>query len=186
MFFPATRICTGTRHRIRQTFGDPSGKPLPVLGACAFGALTSVGTDLVFFLIAGGRKDQAPSYASLLGTAASGCISGLIGFGVGKIASNLLKPSIGKILSEHVASAEKRFLEEGFTRGQLRALVDHPNLEAAFKGERIDTFAKESAAMNFEEYDVAPEDELNRILWYVAKGPNVPYPTPIHRAVFTK
>ena len=40
--------------------------------------------------------------------------------------------------------------------------------------------------MNFSEYDLAPEDELNRILWYVAKGPDVPYPAPIHRALFTK
>src|ERR1051326_963958 len=31
---------------------------------------------------------------------------------------------------------------------------------------------------------VAPEDELNRILWYNAR-PNEPYPTPIHRALFT-
>ncbi len=96
--------------------------------------------------VAGGRKDQAPTHASLFGTATSGCASGLIGFGVGKLASNLLKPSVGKILSEHVAAAQKRFLQEGFTRRQLRALVDHPNLEAAFKGERIDTFAKQLVA----------------------------------------
>jgi hypothetical protein len=46
--------------------------------------------------------------------------------------------------------------------------------------------AKESARMNFRDYDLAPEDELNRILWRVAKGPDVPYPTPIHRAIFTE
>jgi hypothetical protein len=46
--------------------------------------------------------------------------------------------------------------------------------------------AKQSARMNFRGYDLAPEDELNRILWRVAKGPDVPYPTPIHRAVFTE
>jgi hypothetical protein len=40
--------------------------------------------------------------------------------------------------------------------------------------------------MNFEEYDRAPEDELNRVLWRWKKGPNVPYPAPIHRAVFTQ
>jgi hypothetical protein len=39
--------------------------------------------------------------------------------------------------------------------------------------------------MNFREYDLAPEDELNRILWHVAKGADAPYPTPIHRAIFT-
>jgi len=45
--------------------------------------------------------------------------------------------------------------------------------------------AKESAKMNFREYDRAPEDALNRILWAAAKGTDAPYPTPIHRAVFT-
>jgi len=33
---------------------------------------------------------------------------------------------------------------------------------------------------------LAPEDELNRILWRAAKGPGVPYPTPIHRVIFTE
>jgi hypothetical protein len=46
--------------------------------------------------------------------------------------------------------------------------------------------AAASAAMDFSDYDLAPEDEMNRILWEVAKGPDVPYPTPIHRAVFVK
>lgn len=46
-------------------------------------------------------------------------------------------------------------------------------------------FAKESGRMNFRGFDLAPEDELNRILWYTAK-PDVPYPTPIHRAIFTQ
>jgi len=45
--------------------------------------------------------------------------------------------------------------------------------------------AKKSARMNFEEYDRAPEDELNRILWAAAKGVDAPYPAPIHRALFT-
>jgi hypothetical protein len=45
--------------------------------------------------------------------------------------------------------------------------------------------ARESARMNFSHYDLAPEDELNRILWSVAR-PNDPYPTPIHRVLFTK
>ena len=42
-----------------------------------------------------------------------------------------------------------------------------------------------SKSMNFTDYDLAPEDELNRVLWADAKGINTPYPTPIHRAVFT-
>jgi hypothetical protein len=45
-------------------------------------------------------------------------------------------------------------------------------------------FAKESSRMNFSAWDLAPEDELNRILWYSAR-PDEPYPTPIHRALFT-
>jgi hypothetical protein len=45
--------------------------------------------------------------------------------------------------------------------------------------------AKESARMNFREYDLAPEDELNRILWHAARGTEVPYPTPIHRMLFS-
>ncbi len=46
-------------------------------------------------------------------------------------------------------------------------------------------FAKQSQAMDFSDYDRAPEDELNRILWYVAKGPDKPYPAPIHRALIS-
>jgi YVTN family beta-propeller protein len=46
--------------------------------------------------------------------------------------------------------------------------------------------ARASARMDWSEYDRIPEDPLNRILWRAAKGPNVPYPAPIHRAVFTR
>lgn len=49
--------------------------------------------------------------------------------------------------------------------------------------------ARASARMNWDEYDdfdAEGEDTLNRILWHAAKGPNVPYPAPIHRAVFTR
>jgi YVTN family beta-propeller protein len=46
-------------------------------------------------------------------------------------------------------------------------------------------YAMESSRMNFSDWDLAPEDELNRILWYAAR-PNEPYPTPIHRALFTQ
>ena len=45
--------------------------------------------------------------------------------------------------------------------------------------------AKASAMMNFDEYDEAPEDALNRVLWAAAKG-DAPYPTPIHRALIWK
>lgn len=46
--------------------------------------------------------------------------------------------------------------------------------------------ALESGKMDFSEYDRAPEDALNRILWRAVKGAEVPYPAPIHRAVFTR
>jgi hypothetical protein len=34
-------------------------------------------------------------------------------------------------------------------------------------------------------HSVDSEDELNRILWVAAKGPDVPYPAPIHRVFIT-
>lgn len=46
--------------------------------------------------------------------------------------------------------------------------------------------AEESAKIDWSEYDRVPEDAVNRILWRLAKGPDVPYPGPIHRALFTK
>ncbi len=41
-----------------------------------------------------------------------------------------------------------------------------------------------SAKMDFEENDRADEDQLNRILWAVAKGPETPYPPTVRRANF--
>jgi YVTN family beta-propeller protein len=42
-----------------------------------------------------------------------------------------------------------------------------------------------SKKMDFSAYDLAPEDELNHVLWADAKGIDTPYPTPIHGALFT-
>ncbi len=61
-----------------------------------------------------------------------------------------------------------------------------PQVDLLAKNTAKSPKAKESARMNFRAYDLAPEDELNRILWLAAKGPDVPYPAPIHRVVFTK
>jgi YVTN family beta-propeller protein len=61
------------------------------------------------------------------------------------------------------------------------AIVPRINLLA--KNTKQSPFAAESKKMNFSEYDLAPEDELNRILWYAAKGLDADYPTPIHRAI---
>jgi phospholipase C len=60
-----------------------------------------------------------------------------------------------------------------------------PSVELTARNTGKSPGAKESAKMNFREFDRAPEDALNRILWAAAKGPDAPYPTPIHRAVFT-
>jgi hypothetical protein len=46
-------------------------------------------------------------------------------------------------------------------------------------------FSEESSRMDWSDSDRAPEDALNRILWRMAKGPDAPYPSPIHRALFT-
>jgi YVTN family beta-propeller protein len=59
-----------------------------------------------------------------------------------------------------------------------------PGVDLNAKNGPESAFSKESSKMNFAEYDLAPEDELNRILWYTAR-PNEPYPAPIHRALFT-
>jgi YVTN family beta-propeller protein len=73
---------------------------------------------------------------------------------------------------------------------QTEPVVTHytvltPQVNLMEKNTRASAFWRESSRMNFKEYDRAPEDELNRILWFVAKG-DTPYPTPIHRALFTR
>lgn len=60
-----------------------------------------------------------------------------------------------------------------------------PDVDLNARNTAQSAYSKESGRMNFSAYDQAPEDELNRILWYVAR-PNEPYPAPIHRALFTR
>jgi YVTN family beta-propeller protein len=59
-----------------------------------------------------------------------------------------------------------------------------PKIDLNAKNKSDAPGAKASAAMDFDEVDEAPEDELNRILWAAMKGADEPYPAPIHRAVF--
>jgi len=59
--------------------------------------------------------------------------------------------------------------------------VKTPKVDLEAKNTPSSPGAKRSAKMDFRAYDRAPEDELNRILWAAAKGPDAPYPTPIHR-----
>ena len=63
-------------------------------------------------------------------------------------------------------------------------VVVTPEVNLVAKNTIKSPFAKQSAKMDFREYDEAPEDELNRILWHTARGMDAPYPTPIHRMLF--
>ncbi len=60
-----------------------------------------------------------------------------------------------------------------------------PKVNLFAKNTEASPGARKSARMDFHDYDLAPEDELNRILWEAAKGSDAPYPTPIHRVIFT-
>jgi hypothetical protein len=71
-------------------------------------------------------------------------------------------------------------------RAQLVAYQPRtPKVDVAAINQRNAPGAQQSMRMNFDVYDRAPEDELNRILWRATRGPGAPYPAPIHRAVFT-
>lgn len=63
--------------------------------------------------------------------------------------------------------------------------VQTPQVNLQAKNGLFSAFSAESNRMDFSDYDLAPEDELNRILWAEAR-PGEPYPTPIHRALFTQ
>lgn len=63
--------------------------------------------------------------------------------------------------------------------------VRQPQCDLQERNTTKSAFWEESSRMDSSEYDRAPEDELNRILWRVARG-DAPYPVPIHRAVFTR
>jgi hypothetical protein len=86
-------------------------------------------------------------------------------------------------LTQYDASATPMF--NAFTKEpQLSAYTAlTPEIDLNAKNTAKTAFSRESSRMNFKAYDLAPEDELNRILWAVAR-PGEPYPTPIHRAIF--
>jgi hypothetical protein len=49
---------------------------------------------------------------------------------------------IGQQLLKHVRDAIAKFADDGYSQGQLAALRDNPGLASAFRGSRIDEFAK--------------------------------------------
>lgn len=61
-----------------------------------------------------------------------------------------------------------------------------PKVDLAAKNTKASPGAAASARMDFDEWDEAPEDELNRILWAAIKGVDSPYPLPIHGAVLAR
>jgi RHS repeat-associated protein len=70
---------------------DPTGEAIPAwAAACLVGAATSAGADLLL----SGRK---PTLGELAGDAGVGCLSGLAGFGAGKLAAALGRAAAGAI-----------------------------------------------------------------------------------------
>ena len=63
--------------------------------------------------------------------------------------------------------------------------VLNPQVDMFAKNTERSPLSMQSKQLDFSDYDRAPEDGLNRILWADARGVDAPYPTPIHRAVFT-
>jgi len=88
-------------------------------------------------------------------------------------------------LTQYDAGATPMFNCFGKTAELLPFSPLTPQVDMLAKNTAKSPGAKQSARMNFRAYDLAPEDALNRVLWAAAKGPEVPYPTPIHRALFT-
>jgi RHS repeat-associated protein len=63
-----------------------------------------------------------------------------------------------EMLRAHMEKAIARYGEEGVTERQANALINRPGLKEAFRGERIDTFFKESVSLDPElsHLDVTP------------------------------
>jgi len=84
-------------------------------------------------------------------------------------------PSTPERLQMHVDNAVARLKRDGLTANQKKSLNYHPRYEAAHKGERIDSFAKESIAKdeNLRHLKITPRfqfgpdiyDPVNRV-WY--------------------
>jgi YVTN family beta-propeller protein len=88
-------------------------------------------------------------------------------------------------LTQYDAAATPMFNCFGNTAQLVEFTPVKPRVDVYAKNTERSPSAKESSRMDFREYDHAPEEALNRILWADAKGTNAPYPVSIHRAVFT-
>ncbi len=88
-------------------------------------------------------------------------------------------------LTQYDAGATPMFNAFSATPIVVPYTIRRPAVDLNARNTEASPFAAESKRMNFSEYDEAPEDALNRVLWAAAK-PGVPYPPPIHGALFTR
>jgi len=129
------------------------GANLPTIATMAYGAQVSVPAPVWHVLgisqIVQAQNDRDPRLGMGVLMAAGALTRGssLVIREAGAI-SGAEAESIESILQEHLDKAVARFESEGFTAGQASALEEKPGLEAAFKGERIDTFFKESVPLD--------------------------------------
>ncbi|MES2460532.1 MAG: SMP-30/gluconolactonase/LRE family protein [Armatimonadota bacterium] len=92
-------------------------------------------------------------------------------------------------LTQYDAGATPMFRSFGATPKAVPFALKTPKVDVLAKNAATGPGAEASARMNWEKYDDFDEDgedTLNRILWAAAKGPNVPYPAPIHRVLFSR
>ncbi|MBI5769058.1 MAG: bifunctional YncE family protein/alkaline phosphatase family protein [Verrucomicrobia bacterium] len=89
-------------------------------------------------------------------------------------------------LTQYDAGATPMFNSFGREAVVVPYDVLKPQIDLQERNTKKSVYWQESSKMNFKDYDRAPEDALNRILWAYAKGPDEPYPTPIHGALFTR
>jgi hypothetical protein len=75
--------------------------------------------------------------------------------------------SVTELLEEHLQLALNRFAREGFTKGQAAAIRTNPKLAAAYKGERIDTFIKESVRQDarLQHLEITPRFRFGPDFW---------------------
>lgn len=91
--------------------------------------------------------------------------------GVGEAEGADVAVNVAERLQTHLESALERFEESGFTNAQKLALERNPNLEAAYKGERIDTFFKDEVRA-----DSALRSAGYRVTARFEYGPDVYHP----------
>jgi len=87
-------------------------------------------------------------------------------------------------LTQYDAGATPMFNVFGKEAIETPYVLRQPEVDLLARNTKNSPGAQASAKMDFKDVDEAPEDELNRILWAATKGEDVPYPTPIHRALF--